>query len=260
MSIPKTRSNGKGLLALPPIPKLIGAGDGSGKGNSPLEVVQNGNGEMAPWKSDAELRPFIAALRDRLIMSFELRNLTHNPKLVAVTSCHDGSGVSTIASGLAASLSETGEGNVLLVDMNNMGEGAAHYFRKGKLECGLDEALEMEKRGNAMVQENLYVVSENAANEMLPRVLHKRFSSLLPRLKASDYDYIIFDMPPVNQISPTPKLARFMDMVFMVVEAEKTGRDTVERATALLEESKAHVGIVLNKSKNYVPKLLQHPA
>ena len=78
----------------------------------------------------------------------------------------------------------------------------------------------------------------------------------MPKLKASDYDYIIFDMPPVSQISPTAKLAQFMDMVFMVVEAEKTDRDVVKRATDLLAESKHHVGIVLNKSHNYVPRRL----
>ena len=52
---------------------------------------------------------------------FEVKNLPHKPKLVGVTSCGKGAGVSSIATGLAASLSETGEGNVLLVDMTTKG-------------------------------------------------------------------------------------------------------------------------------------------
>jgi Mrp family chromosome partitioning ATPase len=48
-----------------------------------------------------------------------------------------------------------------------------------------------------------------------------------------------------------------MDMVMMVVESEKTDREMVEGACAMLAESKAHVGIVLNKTKNYVPNGLQ---
>ena len=52
----------------------------------------------------------------------------------------------------------------------------------------------------------------------------------MPKLKASDYDYIIFDMPPVNQISITPRLAGFMDMVLLVIESEKTDREVVKRA------------------------------
>jgi succinoglycan biosynthesis transport protein ExoP len=201
------------------------------------------------------LHAFYEALRDRLILYFEVRNLTHKPKLVAVTSCAEGSGVTTTAAGLAATLSETGEGNVLLVDMNL--QGAAHQFYKGKLECGLDDALERDKRGNALVQDNLYLVSESGNGDKLPRVLPKRFKHLVPKLKASDYDYIIFDLPPISQISATSRLARFMDMVFVVVESEKTDCEVVKRATSLLAESKANVGVILNKARTYVPKRLQ---
>ena len=73
---------------------------------------------------------------------------------------------------------------------------------------------------------------------------------------ASDFDYIIFDMPSVNQISITPRLAGFMDLVLLVVESERTDRDLVQRATRLLSETRAHVGVVLNKTRQYVPRRL----
>ena len=161
-----------------------------------------------------------------------------------------------MAAGLAASLSETGEGNVLLVEMNGR-DSAAHYFYRGELSCGLDDALEAQKREDAMVQDNLYVVSETKVNENLPNVLPKRFKNLVPKLKASDYDYIIFDMPPVSQISITPRLAKFMDLVLMIVESEKVSAEAVKRASNLLTESKVHVGVVLNKSCEYVPRRLR---
>jgi uncharacterized protein involved in exopolysaccharide biosynthesis/Mrp family chromosome partitioning ATPase len=202
------------------------------------------------------LRPFSETLRDRLISYFELNDLTHKPKLVAVTSCADGSGVSTIASILAASLSETGDGNVLLVDMH-VENGEAHDFHRGKLTCGLDDALELERRTEARVQDNLYVVKESTNGSNLPRVLPKRFNHLMPRLKASDYDYIIFDMPAISQISVTARLSRFMDMVLLVVESEKTDRDIARRAVALLSESKTNLAVVLNKQRTHVPRLLQ---
>ena len=208
-----------------------------------------------PHFTDA-LRPFSEALRDRLISYFEINNLTHKPKLVAVTSCAGGSGVTTVASALAASLSETGDGNVLLVDMH-VENGAAHDFHRGKLTCGLDDALELERRSEAMVQENLYVVKERSNGGNLPRILPKRFNHLMPRLRASDYDYIIFDMPAVSQVSVTGRLARFMDMVLLVVESEKTDREVVKRATTLLSEAKINLAVVLNKRRTYVPRLLQ---
>jgi uncharacterized protein involved in exopolysaccharide biosynthesis/Mrp family chromosome partitioning ATPase len=252
ISIPKTNLNGLSHRAQR---KLLAGIGGDGKPTSSAEKLPAVLNESVPLKAVRRLQPFFEALRDRLITYFEVKNLTHKPKLVAVTGCGRGSGVTTVACGLAASLSETGDGNVLLVDMN-CERGAAHRFIHGRLECSLDDALELEKRDGAMVQENLYVVAENTGANNAPRILHKRLSALMPKLKASDYDYIIFDMPPVSQISPTPRLARFMDIVVMVVEAEKTDRQIAKRSTALLLEANANVGIVMNKTLSYVPQRL----
>jgi Mrp family chromosome partitioning ATPase len=195
------------------------------------------------------------ALRDRLVIYFESINLTRKPKLVAVTSTHKGSGVSTIAAGLAASLSETGDGRVLLVDMNGE-SGTARQFFRGEAGCKLDDALISDKRESAMVQDNLYVVTEDTLTDKLPRALPRRFASLIPQLKASDYDYIIFDMPPVSPTSITSRLAGFMDTVMLVIESEKTDQQVVQQANALLAQSKANVTAILNKTKHYIPARL----
>jgi Mrp family chromosome partitioning ATPase len=251
LSIPEATRNGQKKLANRKT-RLLTQGSGNGE-NGSLKPDLDAT-ELQAWRSDPVMQPFFEALRDRLITHFEIKDINHKPKLVAITSCTPGSGVSTVASGLAASLSETGEGNVLLVDMNTE-KGAAHFFHKGQLDCGLDQVLENNSgRENAQVEKNLFVVSESTADEKLPRILHKRFSALIPKLHASDFDYIIFDMPPVSQTSATTRVARFMDIVFMVVEAEKTDRDVVKRASQMLTQAKAtNVGVVLNKSHNYVP-------
>jgi Mrp family chromosome partitioning ATPase len=263
LSVPEAKTLKNQKLANGKVPLLLkdkaaeanGADGGAGSAPTP-----DGKMEVALWDHDHVLRPYFEALRDRLVGYFEVRNLTHKPKLVAVTSAGKGSGITTMAVGLAASLSETGDGNVLLVDMN-LEHGAAHQFYKGKPHVGLDDALVSEKRENAMVQENLYVVSgsgQSPNGDKLPRILPKRFANLLPKLKASDYDYIIFDMPPISQTSVTPRLTGFMDMVLFVVESEKSNRDVVQRASALLVESKANVSVVLNKTHNYIPARLNH--
>jgi Mrp family chromosome partitioning ATPase len=234
----------------------------NGNGNSHpdgMEIIANGNGksimEVAPWEVDHRLDPYYDALRDRLVSYFESINLTRKPKLVAVTATDRGAGVSTIACGLAASLSETGDGRVLLVDMNQE-HGAAQQFFQGKPGCKLDDALIHDKREGALVQENLYVVSEGNISDRLPRALPKRFASLVPKLKASDYDYIIFDMPPVSPTSITTRLAGFMDNVMLVIESEKTDQQVVQQANALLLQSKANVTAVLNKTRHYIPTRL----
>ncbi|HWY76826.1 MAG TPA: hypothetical protein VN281_14480, partial [Verrucomicrobiae bacterium] len=238
-------ANGHKLLTGPAASAITIAADGARENG--VEVADKGNGQA--------LEPFYAGLRDRLIVNFEIRNLLHKPKLVAVTSCNKGAGVSTIAAGLAASLSETGDGNVLLVDMNAE-QGMAQQFYKGRPGCALDDALESETMNNALIEGNLYVASERLDGDTLPRVLPRRFASLMPKLKASDYDYIIFDMPPVSQTSMTPRLAGLMDMVLLVIESEKTNVDVVKRANALLAESRANVSAVLNKTRTYIPPKL----
>jgi len=50
------------------------------------------------------------------------------------------------------------------------------------------------------------------------------FSVLMPKIKTSDYDYIIFDLPPVSQTSSSARLAGYMDLTVLVLESEKTGQ------------------------------------
>jgi Mrp family chromosome partitioning ATPase len=84
----------------------------------------------------------------------------------------------------------------------------------------------------------------------------KKFFDLMPNLKTSDFDYIIFDMPALSQISPTLGIAGFMDKTLVIVEAEKSNRDSVRRGYQELIAARANVSIVLNKTRSYVPKWL----
>ena len=96
--------------------------------------------KLAPWEAGHFIRPYCDAIRDRLGLYFELNHLTHKPKLVGVTSFSEEAGTSTLAAGLAASLSETNDGKVLLVDVN-LGPEEVHSFFKGKPAYPLNAAL-----------------------------------------------------------------------------------------------------------------------
>lgn len=223
--------------------RLLTAGGGTGGG----EATASNPDEMAEYAE---------ALRDRLMMHFQLNGLTHKPKLVGVTSCGRGAGTTTIATSLAASLSETGEGNVLYVDVNQDRGPSAHPFRHGQPVVGISNALEQQKRDAARVQDNLYMVSlaDPAAGRV--GVVPKTLAGLVPKMKASDYDYIIFDLPPITQTSHTSKVAGLLDMTFVVLESGKTQSDLAKKATALLAESRANMAAVLNKHERYLPSSL----
>jgi uncharacterized protein involved in exopolysaccharide biosynthesis/Mrp family chromosome partitioning ATPase len=254
VSIPDVTKNGHRQPVTNKIPLLLKEANGGERQTTGRELLPPEAG-MDPGNRRHPLRRFYEGLRDRLVVYFEVKNLPHKPKLVGVTSCARGAGVSSIATGVAASLSETGEGNVLLVDMNVEG-GAAQHFHKGKPNCGLDSALKAETREKALVRENLYAATEFIRSEELPQVLPKRFAGLISKIRSSDYDYIIFDMPPVAETTTTFRAARLMDMMLLVIEAEKTNQDVVQRVISLLAESKANVSVVLNKTQTYVPSRL----
>ncbi len=235
-----------------------------------LPAIKNGNGLLpAPhqdgnvrpdgaregWNGLGTLKPYFEAMRDRLIQYFEARNLTHKPKLVAVTSCGKGAGVSSVAKGLALSLSEAGDGNILLVDMTN-DHGTAHSFFKSDACTGLPEALALETRQSAQIQDKLYIAKTSELSGGLQNAIPRRFTHLVPQMKASDYDFIIFDLPPVTATSITARLAGFMDLVLEVAEAEETNRDTAKRVASVLGEVQPNVSVVLNKCQNRLPAWL----
>ncbi|HTV42215.1 MAG TPA: Wzz/FepE/Etk N-terminal domain-containing protein [Candidatus Sulfotelmatobacter sp.] len=218
------------------------------------DAEADGNSGILSWETSSCLNPFYDALRDKLVNYFENAKTIIQPKLITVTGTEKGCGVSAIAAGVATSLAETGE-RVLLVDMK-LEHGVAQQFFLGRPCCGLDEALALETRDSALVQENLYVVTAGSPDERFQRILPRLFVSLLPRIRASDYGYIIFDMPPVSQTSITSRLAGFMDMVLLVIQSEKTHLDAVQQAIGLLAHSKTKIGVVLNKTRRYIPERL----
>ena len=84
----------------------------------------------------------------------------------------------------------------------------------------------------------------------------KEFYNALLEFKRSDLEYVIFDLPSFGPTSSTLPLARFMDTVLLVVEAEKNNRQAVKRAYAQLA-AKTKVSVVLNKTRSYGPKWIE---
>jgi polysaccharide biosynthesis transport protein len=213
---------------------------------------------LAEWNPTNHLQSHVEGLRERLITHFEVNNINHKPKLVAVTSCNHGAGVTTLSGGLAAALSKTGDGSALLVDMNTA-DGKTHSFYKGKPGCGPSEILENEPNSEESFRSGLPLATvspEQRKQDRLAKLLPPSFNHLVPKLKATEYDYIVFDMPRVSARSVTARLCGQMDIVLMVIESERTGQQRAGRAMALMREARATVAAVLNKCRNYVPARL----
>jgi tyrosine-protein kinase Etk/Wzc len=208
----------------------------------------------APWDPNHSIRPHAEALRDRLGLYFEVNGIDHKPKLIAVTGQTPGAGASTVASGIAAALSETGDGKVLLVDMGGT-QGAAHPFMDGRPAPSLSAAIRS-SRGADEAADNLFLAKADGTPAGRTSIGAARLSRLMPDLKASYFDYIIFDMPALGNTSPTPAMAAFMDQVIVVVESETSTREEILRNHRDLTDTHAKVSVVLNKVKAHGPKAL----
>lgn len=217
--------------------KLMSGADAEGGG------AAEGGGLVPKLMSDP-LLPFYEALKDRLDQRLEGRGVTRKPKFIGLTSVNDGAGVTTLTTGLAVSLSETEERNVLLIDLDRE-LGSAKQFYKGNItQHGLEEALDPKYKASV----------QNGA--VTAHIFRNQCANIMKMLKNSDYDYVVFDMPAVSPTSMTLRIASFMDEIMLVVESERTNQDVAKEAIALLGESKASLCAVLNKIRSYVPSTL----
>lgn len=223
---------------------------------------------LQPWHSDHFIRPYTDTIRDRLGYYFQINQILHKPKLIGVTSVSNGVGTSTLAAGLAASCSENGYGKVLLVDMNGS-QTSVHSFDAGKPVRSLPEALRSsatrarpeseshETSAEKPVENQLYLATATVGkNGSTKRIMPKEFYDLMPQFELSDFDYIVFDMPPISATTPTLSLAGFMDKVLLIVDAEHTDREDLTRAHSELVDSNADTACILNKFDAIAPKWL----
>jgi probable HAF family extracellular repeat protein len=145
----------------------------------------------------------------------------------------EAAGTSTLAAGLAASFSEINDDKALLVDIQ-LGPEDVHPFFEGKPACSLHAALKPNGSIDSAA-DNLYLATVGPSNAGLAQFGLKKFPDTMPNLNASDFDYIIFDIPLLGQTSSTWRKAAFMDELLLVVEAENNSRELIKRDYRELE-------------------------
>lgn len=219
------------------------------------KTEQAGNFSLAGWAPDNLMQSHIEGLRERVITHFEVNGPDVKPKLVGVTGCTEGAGVTSLASGLAVSLSRTVNGAVLLVDSSSE-QSVMRSFYKGK--PGYGPSLAPEEDAEKSENENLSLTKVRQSSNGHDRLagIFPEFDNSSPRLKADAYDYVVFDMDRVTPASMTPRLSGRMDLVLFVIEAGRTKDYTAKEACGLLRESRAKVAAILNKYHNPVPEWL----
>jgi capsular exopolysaccharide synthesis family protein len=189
----------------------------------------------------------------RIIRSSILFSSTEEHPLhcIGVTSPGSQEGKSTTVCNLAVSIAYNYK-RVLLVDAD-MRKSRLHQVFKKKNKIGLSSFLSGQDDFNSIIQstdiENLFFIAAGPhppnPSELLASHKLKEFITEAKK----QFDYIIFDTPPIAVVTDASILSQKVDGIVIVVEVGKTIKRALFRVESLLTGSNARiVGTVLNKA------------
>ena len=182
------------------------------------------------------------------ILAVRVREQTaKGPTIIAVTSAVGGEGKTTTAINLALALSKTSEGRVLLVDADlrkprvgeyleiNATRGFGHVLQKtdddiSKYTWRLKDLYVLP--GTGSVPDPVGLLSSDRARQL--------FEGL-----RKEFPIVVVDAPPILPLADAPILTRLSDGAVIVVRANRTPRELLERGVENIDASKV-LGLVLN--------------
>jgi len=210
------------------------------------------------WDIPPSIREHYETFKEQLLLGSKGSGKV--PRVLAITGSHDKEGVSTVAANLAATLARPGDGQVLLIDAD-LRHPCVHQIFEASLSPGLADIFVNGQSSEAVIipspVQNLRILSAGTADGNLSEMFDSEgFTNLLNSIK-KDYRFVVVDLPAVNEASWAVRLARLCDGVGLVVEAERSRWEVVQRTKELLVNSNANVlGVVINKRRFYIPKWL----
>ncbi|HOX05451.1 MAG TPA: Wzz/FepE/Etk N-terminal domain-containing protein [Planctomycetota bacterium] len=194
-------------------------------------------------------------LRDELMI---LRGGTL-PATFGVLGPTGGEGASTVATNLAIKLAGSGDGPGLLVDCH-LDRPAMHDMFDLPLSPGLGELISGRVADGALIRSplpHLDVLTAGRTGRFLPMTQKLQALRLLLGEWKKRYRFVVLDLPPACGAGSAVRKASLLDGVVMVVQAERSRREIVERAWRLLTTAKIELlGLVLNQRRFPLPQWL----
>ncbi len=193
--------------------------------------------------------------RPLLINAFRSGDAYQASNLIMITSARPGEGKTFSSVNLAMSIAKERDKTVLLVDADVARPSVSRTLGlqpklPGLVDYLLDDSLALSDLLLKTNVPNLRVLpagrSHIHSTELLSSDAMRQLVSEMSQRYADRI--IIFDSPPLLATTEAAVLASLVGQVVMVVESEKTGRQEVNDALALLDQSKM-IGLVLNKAR-----------
>jgi len=190
----------------------------------------------------------------RLAASLHHAQAISGIKVVMVTSAVVGEGKTLTASNIAMTLSQSYKKEVLLVDAD---------FRRPSVHAvfgippypGLAESLtaaQTEKIRVRLVSSGLGVLTGGRpTSDPIAALTSERMRQLVHEAR-NTFDWVILDTPPVAMLTDASLVSSMTDGALIVVKAEQTPWDLVERAVHAVGRDRT-LGVVLNRATGQLP-------
>jgi capsular exopolysaccharide synthesis family protein len=181
------------------------------------------------------------------------------PRAVAFCGTERGDGASWICAQVARAVAAQGATSVCAIDANLRSPGLHTYLGTAN-RCGLAQAIrEMGPirkflEPGPMVNLSVLPAGVNADPSLL--LMSDRLRERVEELR-SEFDYLIFDLPPSAHANDGVVLGALLDGVVLVVGAHSTRRETAREAKENLEKGNVRLlGTVLNGRTFPIPDSL----
>lgn len=246
-------------------PKQIEAGAGtSGAGATPSGEGSADVSASAPFVAEVEKaeRPGSIELiphyfpNSRLAESYRsirtallLSSADHPVKTIAVTSALPGEGKTVSAANLAITLAQSGK-TVVVVDAD-LRRPRQHRLFKVKNTYGLTTYLTDSVPIKDVVKStdipNLFLVNSGPIPPNPAELLGSDKMSRFIKMMGEECDYLLFDLPPMLEISDALVLGAKVDGVVLVVWGDKTSREALKKVREKLDMLKVRtLGVIIN--------------
>ena len=183
------------------------------------------------------------------------------PKTIVVTSALHSEGKTVTTLNLAIAMAQTiKRPKIFLLDADMRRGRVAKYL-------GVDQALGLSEilSGRATLAQTLFNIDlENLTFLSSGSIPHnptellasQEMKDLLDEVK-NKFDFVFIDTPPIIAVTDSGILGTLADGVIMAIQAGRTQRGVIKRASELLHQSQAHlIGHVLTNIEYHLPEYI----
>lgn len=185
----------------------------------------------------------------RLAATLHHAQAANGMKVVLITSAVQGEGKSLTATNLALTLSESYHKSVLLIDAD-LRRPTLHASFHVDNSSGLSEGLTSREQRRLPVRQVSHKLSILPAGrptaDPMGAITSDRMRQVIDEAREA-FDWVVVDSPPVVLLPDANLLASMADASVLVVKAETTSYDLVNRALLALGRERV-LGVVLNRS------------